>query len=83
MDMILPHTLFVPYGIAEIRRRKYTFHPTVIDWCKANMRGKWFVHRKNDPSQCRDANFKIDRPVTAAASFENQQDAALFKIVWC
>jgi len=77
----LPYTVSVPYGVAEIRRRKYTFHPDVIDWCKTNLKGKWRVHRSDDPTNSR-ARFSIDRPVTAAASFSDMADATLFKMFW-
>lgn len=77
----LPYTVSVPFGVAEIRKRKYTFSPEAIEWCKKNLKGKWRVHRSDDPTNSR-ARFSIDRPVTAGASFSEQTDAVLFKMFW-
>lgn len=81
--MLYPYTVRVPYGVSEIRKRKYTFHPSVVEWCKDNLNGKWIVHRKDDPDQNRMARFAVDRPVSAAASFADPNDAVLFTMFWC
>jgi len=81
--MLYPYTVPVPFGVAEVFRKKYTFHPSVKEWCKDNLSGKWIVHRKDDPEQNRMARYDIDRPVTSSASFSDMNDAAIFSLYWC
>lgn len=81
--MTYPYTIKVPFGVAEVFRKKYAFHPSVKEWCKNNLNGKWIVHRTDDPDQNRMARFDIDRPVTADASFSDMNDAVMFKLFWC
>ncbi len=81
MSKVFRNTVSVPYGCARIKSGKYKFHPNVKRWCRDNLKGQWRVHRTDDPSNS-NANFAIDRPVTAAASFEKKRDAALFKLFW-
>jgi hypothetical protein len=72
----------VPFGVAESRRGKITLHPAVIKWMKANIRGKWLVHRNGSDENDRIVRYGGDRPLTAEASFSAKEDATLFKLFW-